>query len=316
MKRRWAQEVGRLGYRARSPTAAAAATASSTSTSRTSGRRPLRLLRPRARKAGPRGWPRATACSTTTSPGPSSAGAAQPPGHRGPRVLPRHPVRLRLRRGRLDDGVHRHLGRGAGRRRRQRQPPVPPLRPGRRPRDAPRPLRPPGRGHYGNWAFFEYLSQRYGAGIVRRIWENAAAGPQAAQLLHAGGQAHLPAGTTFGGLPGVRRGQHRSPSAPTPRARPGRRRRWPGSTRCPATPARPRGRSTSTTWRRSTCWSGPRGRCATPTGGSADHRRTAVHLDPGGVRAGAPQDGGDPAPAGHARRHRRGPSRSVRAPEG
>ncbi len=26
---------------------------------------------------------------------------------------------------------------------------------------------------YGNWVFFEYLSQRYGAGFVRRVWENA-----------------------------------------------------------------------------------------------------------------------------------------------
>ena len=36
--------------------------------------------------------------------------------------LPRRPVRLRLRRGRLVPGGHRHLGRGRGLRRRQRQP--------------------------------------------------------------------------------------------------------------------------------------------------------------------------------------------------
>ena len=35
-----------------------------------------------------------------------------------------------------------------------------------------------GFGHYGNWAFFEYLSQRYGVDIVRRIWENAAGPPR------------------------------------------------------------------------------------------------------------------------------------------
>jgi hypothetical protein len=31
---------------------------------------------------------------------------------------------------------------------------------------------------YGNWVFFEYLSQRYGTGIVRKIWENATGKPR------------------------------------------------------------------------------------------------------------------------------------------
>lgn len=30
-----------------------------------------------------------------------------------------------------------------------------------------------GFNHYGNWAFFEYLSTRFGKGVVRKIWNNA-----------------------------------------------------------------------------------------------------------------------------------------------
>ena len=96
--------------------------------------RPLRLLRPRAHASpASSGWPPATACSTTTSPLEFPlAPIDSAPGHRRPRVLPRHPVRLRLRRGRLAARGHRHLDGGAGLRRRQRQPPVPPRRPDRR----------------------------------------------------------------------------------------------------------------------------------------------------------------------------------------
>ena len=72
------------------------------------------------------GSPPATACSTTTSPGGSSAPTRrQPAGHRGARVLPRGPVRLRLPRGPVAAGVHSHLDRGEVRRPGRRQPAVP-----------------------------------------------------------------------------------------------------------------------------------------------------------------------------------------------
>jgi hypothetical protein len=35
-----------------------------------------------------------------------------------------------------------------------------------------------GFSQYGNWVFFEYLSQRYGTAIVRKIWENASGRPR------------------------------------------------------------------------------------------------------------------------------------------
>ena len=105
---------------ARRRTAPAAATPSSTSTSRTSGRTGssatappsapraasqvggLRLLRPRRRL-------RQVPVRPAADP--------QPQGDRGPRVLPRGPVRLRLRRGRLVHGGHRDVDGGAGLRR-------------------------------------------------------------------------------------------------------------------------------------------------------------------------------------------------------
>ncbi len=109
----------------RCPTAPAEATTGSTSTSRTSApvvstatAPPTRILSGHARPPGP------TACSTTTTRPTSSrphTPIAEPPGHRRPRVLPRRAVRLRHRRGRLVHGGHRHLGRGRGLRRCQRQ---------------------------------------------------------------------------------------------------------------------------------------------------------------------------------------------------
>ena len=60
-------------------------------------------------------------------PQPDSRG--QPRGDRGARVLPRRAVLLRLQRGPVDARVHGHLDGGAGRRRRQRQPAVPPVQP-------------------------------------------------------------------------------------------------------------------------------------------------------------------------------------------
>ena len=284
MKDVWAEEVGRLGYRA--PV--------------TDGRRGgnkkfdvylkdvgvrglLRLLRARsAASPATGGWPRATASSTTTSPGRQFGARPmqEPAGHRRPRVLPRRPVRLRLRRGRLDDGGDRHLDRGAGRRRRQRQPPVPPLRPGqparRRPLDTLRPAA--ASSQYGNWVFFEYLSQRYGTGIVRRIWENADG--QAPQLLHPRGEAHpARAALTFAEVfRAYAAGEHDARHAATPRAT-----RWPAApmaARAHAERRRPQrrpARSGSTTCPRGTCWSGRRQamrgkRLAAP----AERRRTAV----------------------------------------
>ena len=55
------------------------------------------------------------------------------------------------------------------RRRRQRQPPVPPLRAARQTGERARRVRL-NLNQYGNWAFFEYLSSRFGVGIVRSIW--------------------------------------------------------------------------------------------------------------------------------------------------
>ena len=59
---------------------------------------------------------------------PTNTPKREPPGHRGPRVLPRRPVRLRHLRGRLGHGGHRDLGRGRALRQRQRQRAVPPQR--------------------------------------------------------------------------------------------------------------------------------------------------------------------------------------------
>jgi hypothetical protein len=52
-----------------------------------------------------------------------------------------------------------------------------------------------GFGSYGNWAFFEYLSQRYGAGIVRRVWSNATGKPRNYSTRAV--RRALPDGTTF-----------------------------------------------------------------------------------------------------------------------
>ena len=66
----------------------------------------------------------------------------QPRRHRRSRVLPRRAVRLRLRRGPLDDGVHRDVDGGAGRDPGQRQPPVLPHQPDLRPLRAARHVQP------------------------------------------------------------------------------------------------------------------------------------------------------------------------------
>ena len=71
------------------------------------------------------------------------AAGPQPEGDRGPRVLPRRAVGLRRQRGPVVHGVDRGLDGGAGRRRAQRQPPVPALRPARAPRPPARPVPAP-----------------------------------------------------------------------------------------------------------------------------------------------------------------------------
>ena len=131
-------------------------------------------------------------------------------GDRRPRVLPRHPVRLRLRRGRLAARGHRHLDGGARLRRGQRQPSVPPGRPGLRP-DVSRSTSstPTGSQQYGNWPFFEFLSKNYGNGVVKAIWNKAGRvrrrpGP----LLHQGDQRRAEAqGRVHQELQPVRLGQ-------------------------------------------------------------------------------------------------------------
>ena len=95
---------------------------------------------------------------------PDQHPAREPPGHRRPRVLPRHPVRLRPLRGQLAPRGHRRLGRGRGLRRAStttcqylRRSPLDP---------APRPARHLRRDsgfHYGTWSFFRFLTERFPA---------------------------------------------------------------------------------------------------------------------------------------------------------
>ena len=102
---------------------------------------PLRLLRPRAARAR-----RAQRRVVVLRAGQRlhrvpAAADAEHAGHRGPRAVPRRPVRDRRPRGRLVPRGDRHLDGGAGHRRRRRQPPVPAPRPARRPRHPARHLR-------------------------------------------------------------------------------------------------------------------------------------------------------------------------------
>ena len=52
----------------------------------------------------------------------------------------------------------------------QRQPSVPPVRPARPPEQPLDTFRTASFQQYGNWLFFEYLSEHYGRGIVKAIW--------------------------------------------------------------------------------------------------------------------------------------------------
>lgn len=56
-------------------------------------------------------------------------------------------------------------------------------------------FRPNGFDQYGNWAFFEYLSQRFGRGVVRRIWTHASGEWRNHSLTAV--KAALPEGTSF-----------------------------------------------------------------------------------------------------------------------
>ena len=91
----------------------------------------------------------------------------------------------------------------------QRQPAVPPLRPGRRARRPARHLQPAGFNQYGNWAFFEYLSSRYGNRRRPRDLEKAGELPGGGgPVLHAGGRRGAPQARRLpGGLRPLRRGQ-------------------------------------------------------------------------------------------------------------
>ena len=119
-----------------------------------------------------RARPAASACSTTTSPPRSSPAGTpdrQPRGDRGARVLPRRPVRLRLRRGPVDDGVHGHLDGGAGRRPTSTTTASTSRTASSRARTSrsTRSARTDG-FQYGNWVFWEYLSTKYGSASSRR----------------------------------------------------------------------------------------------------------------------------------------------------
>ena len=96
---------------------------------RQSPTRPLRLLHDRqqhqAARPGPLRRPGLLRGRHRLHRLPAAHPDREPPGDSGARVLPRHPVRLRLLRGRLVDGGHGGLGRGRGVRRGQRQRPVP-----------------------------------------------------------------------------------------------------------------------------------------------------------------------------------------------
>ena len=75
--------------------------------------------------SGPYNTPAFCAFDHTFAGVPGTVAEQQPQGDRGARVLPRHPVRLRLQRGRLVHGGDGDLGGGRGLRPDQRQPPVP-----------------------------------------------------------------------------------------------------------------------------------------------------------------------------------------------
>ena len=137
-------------------------------------RRPLRLLRRRdAGQDAHRLRLLRARQRLRRGPVPDRHARGQPAGHRGPRVLPRHPVRLRLRRGPLDDGVDRDLDGGAiatdVNDNRQYLPwsqlggPYLPLDLFSR----------KGGYQYGNWIFWEYLTTNYGNDIVNKVWKQA-----------------------------------------------------------------------------------------------------------------------------------------------
>ena len=173
-----------------SATATAAATASSTSTSRTSA--PAASTATARPSAGPAAskWLASGYCVLDNDfAGRSSARPPrEPAGDRGPRVLPRDPVRLRLRRGpwlmeatatwmeeRVADDVNDN---------RQYLPHGQVGRPGQSLDRFDR----GGFNQYGNWAFFEYLSSRYGARSSARSGTRPTSSRAPGQVLHGRGQ--------------------------------------------------------------------------------------------------------------------------------
>ena len=107
--------------------------------------------------------------------------AELPAGHRGPRVLPRHPVRLRRHRG---DLVHGGVGDlGGGRRLRRINDNYQylyssPITHSRTPLDY-----AGGSYPYGSFIFFKYASQRLGNDVVRRFWNGAIGAPRSAPAI-------------------------------------------------------------------------------------------------------------------------------------
>ena len=114
-------------------------------------------------------------------------------------------------------------------------------------------------------SFFEYLSQRYGAGIVRRIWENADG--QAPQLLHPRGEASLPDGITFADVFGRTPPRNTIPGQHLHRGRRLAPRRRPGA-HADGGPARSTGSFRIDHMASRTCWSGGTRASQPATGGS------------------------------------------------
>ena len=175
-------------------------------------------------------------------------------GDRRPRVLPRGPVRLRRLRGRLVHGGHRHLGRGRGLPRHQRQPAVPPARtPPSGPTSRWTSTRRAGFRQYGDWIFFRYLTElppgqrspscRTWSGRMRGRADGARPVPR--HVLHAGrdGATLTGAGESFArrGFAQFADANRRARPTPTTRVQPtsipARRSRGPPSRSAPlATP--------------------------------------------------------------------------------
>ncbi len=81
-----------------------------------------------------------------------------------------------VERGPLVHGGHGGLDGGPLRAARPGQRAVPALRPARSPAVPLDAYETTGLAHYGNWVFFQRLTERYGVDAVRRLWDRVAAG--------------------------------------------------------------------------------------------------------------------------------------------